>query len=109
VLGRLRLENLSSPRRQPCPVGLPLSHLILLLGVLIPLCTFMPVVAPMFVFVLVLMPPTTSPGLSGISIPPVRVRPEHSRPINATLPTAIVVAAPLTADQRGVFNGGRSG
>ena len=74
--------------------------------------TFMLVVAPMFMFVLVLMPPTTSPGLSGISIPPVRVRPVHpieSRPMNANLPTAIVVAAPLTADQRGVFNGGRSG
>ena len=68
------------------------------------------VVPPMFMLVLVMMPPTTSPGLSGVPIPLVRVRPVHpieSRPMNADLPTAIV-AAPLAADQHNAFDGERS-
>jgi hypothetical protein len=74
--------------------------------------TFMLVTAPIFMFVLVTMPPTTSPGLAGVFMPPVsvRARPVHSvesRPMDADLPTP-VIAAPLAADQRDPFNGERS-
>jgi len=79
-------------------------------SVLMLVFTFTLITAPVFMFVLVMMPPTTSPGLAGVSIPPVRARAVHSvesRPMDADLPTAIV-AAPLAADQRGAFNGERS-
>jgi hypothetical protein len=79
--------------------------------VLILVFAFALVATPMFMLVLVFIPPTTAPGLSGEPIPSIgRVRPiwlvhPVARPMNANLPTA-VVAAPLAADQRGVFKGG---
>jgi hypothetical protein len=69
------------------------------------------IAAPVFMFVLVAMPPTISPGLSSISMPSVRRLVVHSvkiRLANADLSTAIVTAA-FAADQRDVFNAQRGG
>ena len=69
--------------------------------------TFAFVTTPMFVLMLVLMTPTISPGLPGVTVGgvwPVWAVLPVARPINANL-TTVIVAAPLTADQRGVFEG----